>query len=106
MHIATFLKLLLIGVFSNAKNEPIKMDGKKDLSIEKINEDSDKAEIVEELTEVLKTEGPRVVIAWGLPNQDDGIDIHIRQYGFKYLYEIYGFMREASIIVDSPIDEE
>ena len=82
------------------------MKGKKNLSIESINEESKKAELIEVLTEALETPGCKVLVACGLPNDADGIDINVRHYGHKYAYEAFGFCREVGLIIDSQMNEE
>lgn len=66
-----------------------------------ILEDSNKADIIEQLGAALDTEGARIVIVTGIPNKDtDKLDISVLQSGHLYAYEQVGFIEEALQIVE------
>jgi len=76
------------------------------IKVEDILDNSDKAELVEKFSEVLDTEGCRVVVIAGVPNEKKGLDINVYQTGFRYNYELFGFIREGINIVDEYGDRE
>jgi len=52
---------------------------------------SDKAELLEYLTEHLE-EIEKCVLFLGTPNGDGGLKLRVRMFGFQYGYEIQGFV--------------
>ena len=69
-------------------------------NIQEIMDSSSKAELCEKLADVLSVEGSKVAIITGLPNDVKGLDIRILQYGFKYDYELMGFIGIAQDVAD------
>jgi len=75
---------------------------KKITKIDDILGNSDKAELVEKLADVLEVEGCKVVIIVGVPNKEkDGLDVEVWQTGHDYRYEEWGFIQEGSSIVEN-----
>lgn len=73
---------------------------KKSASIESLLDNSNKADIIEKIGEVLEREGCKLVLITGVPNERKGLDIEIKQSGLTYLFEQVGFMLEALDIVE------
>jgi len=63
----------------------------KDMNISKLLQNSDKAELLEYLTEHLG-EIEKCILYVGLPDGEGGLRLRVRQVGFKYGYEIQGFV--------------
>jgi len=60
------------------------------ISIEEILQNSDRAEVIEWLTEHIG-DTEKCLIILGIPDGEGGLDLKARQMGFDYLYEIQGF---------------
>jgi len=74
--------------------------------IEDIIENSAKGEFLEKLSQILDTEGCKVVVISGVPNEKrDGLDMEVWQTGNTYRYEELGFIQEGYNIVGN-YDEE
>jgi len=70
--------------------------------IEDILDNSDKAELIEQLSNVLNEEGCKVVIITGVPNaKTGGLYIEVWQTGHKYRYEEWGFIQEGLTLVEN-----
>ncbi len=67
--------------------------------IEEILKNSDKGVVLEQLADILESEGHKVVIIMGKPREDD-LDIEVIQFGFKYRFEELGFIQEGQNIVE------
>ena len=76
-----------------------------DQVLKDILDNSDKAEILEVLSEVLEVKGCRVAIITGVPKADGGLDITVNQVGHKYMYELLGFLHEGMDILEGTIGD-
>lgn len=75
--------------------------------IKDIFENSDKAEFIEKISVALDTEGCKMVVIFGIPNEHGNLDMDVWQFGHCYLYEEAGFIHEALNIIDNhDTDEE
>ena len=79
------------------------MDAKKpkNLGLKELFENSDKAEFLEKLADVLASEGHRVVVIYGTRNKvGNGLNVRVVQSGFQYVFEELGFMQEGFEILE------
>jgi len=77
------------------------------MDLKKMMENSDKAELLEKLAEVLDTEGHRLVVITGIPNDaGTGLDMEISQSGFTYLFEELGYIQEGLDIAEHQCDPD
>ncbi len=77
-----------------------------DKTIEDFLESNDKAELIERISDVLNTDGCRVLVITGVPNDKKGLDIVVRQHGHKYCFEVMGFMKEGFEILEQMGEED
>ena len=68
--------------------------------IKDIFENSDKAEFIEKISVALDTKDSKMVVMVSIPNGNGDLDMNVWQFGFHYLYEEYGFIREGAKILD------
>lgn len=69
--------------------------------IKDIFDSSDKAQLIEDISDVLDTEGCKVVIITGVPKEDGNLEMYVRQTGHKYVFEAVGFLGEAIDILQT-----
>ena len=75
---------------------------KKFEKVRDILDNSDKAELLEKLSEILDTLGSKMVIITGVPSTETGgLYVEVFQTGHQYRYEEWGFIMEGATIVDS-----
>ena len=74
----------------------------KDKNIKDLLEDSDKAESLEKLSNILDTKRCKVVIITGVPDEDDNhLTMEVTQFGFRYIFEALGFIQEGYTIFEN-----
>lgn len=78
-----------------------------DKYIQKILDDSDKAEFLENVTKVLP-KCRRIIVAFEIPSEDkpDVTDYNYAQWGFKMTYEVMGFLELVKEMVIEATAEE
>ncbi len=76
-----------------------------DKSIKRIIDNSEKADLLEKVNEILALESGRAIFIYGKPDGTEEMIIGIRAIGFNYDYETWGFMREAGRILDNALDD-
>jgi len=82
------------------------MDVSRDPFIEKLLRQSDKAELLEWLQNNIGS-AERCFIVIGVPNDTCGLQLHARQVGFSYEFELRGFIPLVIDMFDSyPSEEE
>lgn len=70
--------------------------------IDDILDNSDKAELIEKLSNVLDVEGCKVVVILGVPNaKTSDLDVEVWQTGNTYRFEELGFIQEGASIVEN-----
>ncbi len=75
---------------------------KKFEKVRDILDNSDKAELLEKLSEILDTPGSKMVVITGVPNMETGgLFVEVFQTGHQYRYEEWGFIMEGATIVES-----
>lgn len=68
------------------------------MDIKELIENSDRAEMIEWLTDHIG-DSTKCVILTGEPDNKGGLNLGGQQMGFKYSYELYGFL---SLFADDP----